>query len=292
MAELSLTMPTPSAPGRRRRTRTGKQVALYAIAGIVLCIVLLPLVYAWLGGFRDNRQLVNQPAGLPDPWVIDNYRGVLETSSFWRQLWNSTLIALLTTAFVLPAASLAAFVIARYRFKGRELVYGLFTLGLLFPVAVAILPLFIVLRQIGLLSNPLGVALPQAAFALPLSIIIMRPFFRAVPQELQDAAAIDGCGAWRLYRSVMLPLSRPVLSTVAVITLVTSWNAFLLPLLVLIDPNEHTVPIGVNNISTQYTTDYARVLAYTSLAMVPALIFYAFAERQIVGGLTAGAVKD
>ena len=90
----------------------------------------------------------------------------------------------------------------------------------------------------------------------------------------------------------MLPLSRPVLSTVAVITLVTSWNAFLLALLVLVDPNEHTVPIGVNNISTQYTTDYARVLAYTSLAMLPALIFYAFAERQIVGGLTAGAVKD
>jgi raffinose/stachyose/melibiose transport system permease protein len=265
---------------------------LYAIAAVVLAIVLVPLVYAWLGGFRDNHQLVTKPAGLPDPWVIDNYRGVLSTSSFWRQLWNSTLIALLTTGFVLPAASLAAFVLARYRFRGRELIYGLFTLGLLFPVAVAILPLFVVLRQIGLLSNPLGVALPQAAFALPLSIIIMRPFFRAVPQELQDAAAIDGCGPWRLYRSVMLPLSRPVLSTVAVITLVTSWNAFLLPLLVLVDPNEHTVPIGVNNISTQYTTDYARVLAYTSLAMLPALIFYAFAERQIVGGLTAGAVKD
>jgi raffinose/stachyose/melibiose transport system permease protein len=292
LADVALSFPTP-APGRRRRNRRNvKRGVLYAIAAIVLCIVLVPLVYAWLGGFRDNHQLVTKPAGLPDPWVMDNYRGVLGTSSFWRQLWNSTLIALLTTGFVLPAASLAAFVLARYRFKGRELIYGLFTLGLLFPVAVAILPLFVVLRQIGLLSNPLGVALPQAAFALPLSIIIMRPFFRAVPQELQDAAAIDGCGPWRLYRSVMLPLSRPVLSTVAVITLVSSWNAFLLPLLVLVDPNEHTVPIGVNNISTQYTTDYARVLAYTSLAMLPALIFYAFAERQIVGGLTAGAVKD
>ena len=165
-------------------------------------------------------------------------------------------------------------------------------LGLLFHVAVAIIPVFVVLREIHLLSNPLGVALPQAAFALPLSIVIMRPFLRAIPGELQDAAEIDGCGPWRFYWSVVLPLSRPVLSTVAVITLVTSWNAFLLPLLVLVDPNEHTVPIGVNNISTQYTTDYARVLAYTSLAMLPALIFYAFAERQIVGGLTAGAVKD
>jgi len=292
LADVTLSFPKPGPRRRRAGRRTAKRVVLYAIAAIVLAVVLVPLVYAWLGGFRDNHQLVTKPAALPDPWVLDNYRGVLGTRSFWRQLWNSTLIALLTTGFVLPAASLAAFVLARYRFKGRELVYGLFTLGLLFPVAVAILPLFVVLRQIGLLSNPLGVALPQAAFALPLSIIIMRPFFRAVPQELQDAAAIDGCGPWRLYRSVMLPLSRPVLSTVAVITLVTSWNAFLLPLLVLVDPNEHTVPIGVNNISTQYTTDYARVLAYTSLAMVPALIFYAFAERQIVGGLTAGAVKD
>ena len=176
---------------------------------------------------------------------------------------------------MLPAASLAAFVIARYPFKGRELVYGLFTLGLLFPVAVAILPLFIMLRQVGLLSNPLGVALPQAAFGLPISIIVMRPFFRAIPTELQDAASIDGCGPFRFYWSVMLPLSRPVLSTIAVITIVGSWNAFFLPLLVLIDPNQHTLPIGVNNISTQYSTDYARVLAYTTLSMVPALLFYA-----------------
>ena len=230
----------------------------------MLCVVLIPLMFSWIGGFRDNQQLVTDPVGLPDPWVMSNYTGILHMSSFWRQVFNSTLIALLTTTFVLPAASLAAFVLARFRFNGRELIYGLFTLGLLFPVAVAILPLFIVLRQIGLFSHPLGVALPQAAFALPISIVIMRPFFHAVPQELQDAAAIDGCGPWRLYWSVMLPLSRPVLSTVAVITLVTSWNAFLLPLLVLVDPDQHTLPIGVNNISTQYSTDYARVLAYTS----------------------------
>ena len=153
---------------------------------------------------------------------------------------------------------MAAFVISRYTFKGRELIYGLFTLGLLFPAAVAILPLFITLRQVGLLSNPLGVALPQAAFGLPIAIVIMRPFFRAIPQELQDAAAIDGCKPLRFYWSIMLPLSRPVLSTVAVITIVGSWNAFLLPLLVLVDPSQHTLPIGVNNISAQYTTDYAK----------------------------------
>jgi raffinose/stachyose/melibiose transport system permease protein len=275
-----------------RNRRLLKSAALYLVAFGVLAVVIVPLTFSIFGGFRTNIQLVEDPVGLPDPWNFENYRSILASGAFWRQLRNSTVIALLTALIVLPAASLAAYVIARYSFKGRELIYGLFTLGLLFPVAVAILPLFIMLRQVDLLSNPLGVALPQAAFGLPIAIIVMRPFFRAIPNELQDAAAIDGCGPVRLYWSIMLPLSRPVLSTIAIITIVGSWNAFFLPLLVLIEPSQHTLPIGVNNISAQYTTDYARVLAYTSLAMIPALLFYAVAERQIIGGLTAGAVKE
>lgn len=268
------------------------RVALYFVAVIVLGIIVLPLTFSVLGGFRSNQQLVEEPVGFPNPWVLSNYTGILTSSTFWRQVWNSTLIAMIAALVVLPAASMAAFVLARYPFRGRELVYGLFTLGLLFPPAVAILPLFITLRDVGLLSNPLGVALPQAAFGLPLAIVIMRPFFRAIPQEIQDAASLDGCRPLRIYWSIMLPLSRPVLSTVAVITIVASWNQFLLPLLVLVEPDQHTLPIGVNNISTQYTTDYARVLAYTSLSMIPALLFYAVAERQIIGGLTAGAVRE
>jgi raffinose/stachyose/melibiose transport system permease protein len=255
-------------------------------------LIIVPLMFSVLGGFRSNQQLVEQPVGLPDPWVTSNYTDTLANGDFWRQVGNSTLIAILTTMLVLPAASLAAFVIARYPFRGRELWYGLFTIGLLFPIAVAILPLFVMLRQIGLLSTPLGVALPQAAFGLPIAIVIMRPFFRAIPRELQDAASLDGCGPLRFYWSIMLPLSRPVLSTIAVLSIVGSWNAFFLPLLVLVDPDQQTLPIGVNNISTQYSTDFALVLAYTTLSMIPALLFYALAERQIIGGLTAGAVKD
>lgn len=281
--------PSEARPKRRWRP---DHLGLYVVAMFVLGMIILPLSFSVLGGFRSNKQLVERPVGLPSPWVFENYTSILSSGSFWHQVWNSTFIALMATAVVLPAASMAAFAISRYTFKGRELVYGLFTLGLLFPAAVAILPLFITLRQVGLLSNPLGVALPQAAFGLPIAIVIMRPFFRAIPQELQDAAAIDGCSPLRFYWSVMLPLSRPALSTVAVITIVGSWNSFLLPLLVLVDPSEHTLPIGVNNISTTYSTDFARVLAYTTLSMIPALIFYAIAERQIIGGLTAGAVRE
>ena len=259
----------------------------------VLGIIILPLTFSVLGGFRSNKQLVETSGRPAEPvGVRELHEHPVVRARSGVRCGTAPFIALTATFVVLPAASMAAFVMSRYSFKGRELVYGLFTLGLLFPAAVAILPLFITLRQAGLLSNPLGVALPQAAFGLPLAIVIMRPFFRAIPQEIQDAAAIDGCSPFRFYWSVMLPLSRPVLSTIAVITIVGSWNSFLLPLLVLVDPNEHTLPIGVNNISSQYSTDFARVLAYTTLSMIPALIFYAIAERQIIGGLTAGAVRE
>ena len=277
--------------GRPRLKRALARAVLYLAALAVLAVIIIPVAYAALGGFRDTAQLARDPVGLPDPWVVNNYQSSLESESFWQQLGNSTLIALLTGLFVLPAASLAAFVIARFSFKGREAVYTFFTLGLLFPIAVAILPLFIVIRQLELLNSPLGVALPQAAFALPLSIVILRPFFASIPRELEEAAILDGAGPLRVYWSVFLPLSRPAMSTVAALTLVTSWNAFLLPLLVLTKADSWTLPIGVTSFSTQYTTDTARVLAYTTLALIPALLFYLVAERQLVKGIAAGAVK-
>jgi raffinose/stachyose/melibiose transport system permease protein len=200
-------------------------------------------------------------------------------------------VAGLSTIVVVLFGALAAFVIARRSFPGREVAYTLFTLGLLFPVTVAILPLLILVRDLGLLDNPLGLALPEAAFGLPLTIIILRPFFRNIPNELEDAASMDGCGPLGFFFRILLPLSRPVLVTVAVLAIVSSWNQFLLPLVMLSDSENWTLPLGVTNFSTQYTTDTARILAYTSLALVPALVFYLVAERQLVGGLTSGSVK-
>jgi raffinose/stachyose/melibiose transport system permease protein len=285
-----MTASTASVPSKPPRFNPGRAL-LYTVAVVVLLVIVVPLTFSVLGGFRSNAQLAADPVGLPDPWIWGNYQTALADGAFYRQVANSVVIALVTTLLVLPAASLAAFVLARYRFRGREGFYILFTLGLLFPVAVAILPLFITLRQTGLLSNPLGVAMPQAAFALPLSIVILRPFFRGIPKDLEEAAVIDGCGSFRFYWSVMLPLSRPILSTIAVLTVVTSWNAFLLPLLVLVQADQWTLPLGINNISTTYVTDTAAILAYTTLAMIPALIFYFIAQRQIVSGLTAGGIK-
>ncbi len=268
-----------------------KRALLYAVAGLVALSILVPVLYAVLGGFRDTGQIGADPIGLPSPWVFSNYGEILGSGTFWRQVTNSVLIAVISTLLTVPLAALAAFVFARFFFPGREVLYAVFTLGLLFPVAVAILPIFIMVRNLGLLDNPLGVALPQAAFGLPLTIVILRPFFASFPNELQDAAAIDGCGPFRFFVRILLPLSRPVLATVSVLALVGSWNAFLLPLVVLTEADNWTLPLGVTNYSTQYTADTARILAFTTLSMVPALVFYAFAERHLVRGLTGSAIK-
>lgn len=260
------------------------------LIGVAVSIIV-PIVYAFLGGFRSTGALRNDPAALPDPWVVSNYTEILGGSLFWGSLWNSLLIAVITVTVVVGVSALAAYVFARFAFPGREFLFTLFALGLLFPAAAAILPLYVLLRSVGLLNNPLGVALPQAAFGIPLTIIILRPFFQSIPRELEDAAAIDGCTRFGFFWRVLLPLARPALATVGILALVGSWNAFLLPLLILGGTESWTLPLGVMNFSQQYSQDLARVLAFTSLSMVPALLFYVFAERQLIGGLTQGAVK-
>jgi raffinose/stachyose/melibiose transport system permease protein len=147
------------------------------------------------------------------------------------------------------------------------------------------------LRQSGLVDTLWGVILPQVAFALPINILILRGFFAQVPRELEEAAAMDGCGYFGFYWRILLPLARPALAAVVVLTMVLSWNNFLLPLLVINSESLYTLPLGIMQFRGQYGTDWARVMAFISLALVPTIIFYLLAERQIVAGLTAGAVK-
>jgi raffinose/stachyose/melibiose transport system permease protein len=295
-ATTGVTADAASVAISRRRTRFTVPGALgYVVLLGVTAAIVLPLLYALLGGFKTNGQLAANPVAiLPDPWVFSNYTDVLigeNAPTFWGQLWNSVVVAAIAVGLTVFCASLAAFVFARIRFPGREALYTLFVFGLLFPTAVAILPLYILVRDLGLSGSPLGVALPQAAFQLPLSIVILRPFFRSIPAELEDAARIDGCGSFGFFWRVLLPLSRPALATVSVLALVTTWNAFLLPLVLLGDASQWTLPLGVMNFSTEYSSDLARTLAYVVISIIPALIFYAVAERHIVGGLTAGSVK-
>jgi raffinose/stachyose/melibiose transport system permease protein len=275
---------------RTTRTAPFSNAPVYAIAIALAAVVIVPIAYVALGGFRTNGQLANDPVGLPHPWIGHNYTNVLTSEGFWRQVGNSVVIAAIATLLVVTVSSLAAYPLSRFQFRGREAIYTFFTFGLLFPIAVAALPLYLLLRQLHLDESWLGVALPEAAFGIPITIIILRPFMRNVPGELEDAAAIDGCTSFGFFWRVLLPLSRPALTTVIILSVITSWNNFIVPLLVLTDPNHWTLPLGAANYSTEHSADTAGVLAFTTLSIVPTLVFFLFAERRIVGGLS-GAVK-
>lgn len=283
---------TSSAPARRGRRRTfqGGSPLVYAISLVVVAITLGPVLYGVLGGFRTNAQLAENPAGMPSPWVLDNYQGVLTNPNFWSYALNSTIIAVLTTAIVVVFGIMAAYPLARYQFKGREALFTVFVVGLLFPATVAIIPLFILItRDLSLGNTWWGVALPQAAFALPLTVVILRPFLMALPKELEEAAMLDGTSRIGFFWRIAIPLSGPGMVTVGVLAFVGSWNAYLLPLL-LLQSDMKTLPLGVADFSSEHSADTAGVFAFTSLAMIPALLFFLAMQRRIVSGLQ-GAVK-
>ncbi|HZM79984.1 MAG TPA: carbohydrate ABC transporter permease [Candidatus Limnocylindrales bacterium] len=268
-----------------------KKLVLHAISIVVGAIIVVPILYGVFAGFKDNGQLSTNPLGLPSPWVFDNYADILSSPIFWQQLFNSTVIAFVTTLIVVILSAMAAYIFARFAFRGREVLFTLFTLGLMFPFAVAILPLFILLRSLGLLDSPFGVILPQAAFGLPVTIVILRSFFRTIPAEIEESAIIDGCTRFGFFWRILLPMARPALATVAVLAIVASWNNFFLPLVVFNNADLWTLPVGVQQFKGQYSEDTARILAYVTLSMVPALAFYAIAERQLIGGLATGTIK-
>ncbi|MCO7274708.1 MULTISPECIES: carbohydrate ABC transporter permease [Cellulosimicrobium] len=262
----------------------------YVVAWLLVGVCLAPIAYIVVGGFRTNAQITADPSGLPDPWQIENYVGVLTSSLFWQQLGNSLVAGLLTTLGVVVLGLMASYVIARYSFVGRGALYALFAAGLMFPMTVAITPLYIMIRSLGLMNSVGGLVLPQIAFALPTTVIILVPFLRAIPREIEEAASIDGASRLGFFFRMVVPLSLPGVITVGILAFVASWNSYMLPLFILNDETSYTLPLGVQAFASQYSVDTARVLAFTSLSMIPALVFFSLFERRIVGGLT-GAVK-
>ena len=283
-------------PPVTRRTRRGSifrggNALVYGIALVVVAVTISPVLYGVISGFRTNTDLSRNPSGWPEPWILSNYSGVLTNSRFWGYAFNSTMIALITTTIVVVAGVMAAYPLARYEFRLREPLYMVFVMGLLFPAAVAVIPLFIMItNDLGIGDTWWGVALPQAAFALPVTIVILRPFLMALPKELEEAAMLDGASRVGFFWRIVLPLSGPGMVTVGVLAFVGSWNAYLLPLLLLRNDSMKTLPLGVADFSTRYASDIAGIFAYTSLAMIPALLFFLTMQKRIVTGLQ-GAVK-
>ena len=251
-----------------------------------------PVVTAVLGSIRTTGEFLSTPFGLPRNGIQwENYTSILGSSSFWNSLKNSLIITGGVTLLNVTLASMLAFIFSRVTFRGRALLFNILLIGLLFPLVVAILPIFIQVRQLGLVNSMWGVILPLVAFGLPGSVVILRNFFMSVPGELEDASYIDGCTTFGFFRFILLPLARPALLAVGTLQVIGSWNEYFLPLIVLADPQQWPLPLGIMQYQGQYGTDYARIMAYVTLLIIPAVLFYLIAEKYIVTGLTGGELK-
>ena len=273
-----------------RLDRLSKMIGVAAL-GVLALFVLAPLVATALGGLKSLGELRANPFGIPPHPLWSNYGGILSSGRYWRLLGNSLLIAAFVTAITVILSSMAAFVLAHIVFFGRDAIAAYLLLGLMFPAATAILPLFIQIRDLGLLDTYTGLILAEVAFSLSMSILLFRAFFRQLPGELFEAAKMDGCGYARIYLLITLPLSRPILTTVAIITFVASWNNYMLPLILLDSQDRFPWPLGIMDYQGQYSTAWQLVLAFVTLTILPAVAVFVVAQKQIVAGLTAGALK-
>jgi raffinose/stachyose/melibiose transport system permease protein len=263
----------------------------YLILSIITLIILVPVVIMVFGALKTRGEMFTHPYTLPIPAHWENFEVILRTPSFWTMLRNSVAVMLGTTAGVLIICSLASFVFARMQFHGKDLAFNFLTLGLMFPITVAIMPVYLVVRQMHLIDSLLAVILVQTAFGISGNILILRGFFTSIPMELQDAAYIDGCNPFGFFWRILLPLARPALAAIGALTMIISWNDLLTPLVLLNSDSLWTLPLGTMQFQGQYSSDLALTAAFVTLSALPAIIFYMFAERQIVSGLTAGAIK-
>jgi raffinose/stachyose/melibiose transport system permease protein len=291
-------MTTNTHIGTRINTRINTKAALltivkYALLTALAIVMFGPVLTAILGSIRTTGEFLTTPFGLPKTGIHwENYTKILEDVGFWIAFKNSLLLATGVPVLVVLLSSMLAFVLARVEFFGKGLIFNLLTLGLLFPITVAILPIFIQIRQLGLINNLWGVILPMVAFGLPGSTVILRGFFRSIPSELEDASYIDGCTTFGFFRYILLPISRPALAAVATLQVIAAWNEYFLPLLILLaEPASWPLPLGIMQFQGQFGSDWAGIMAYVTLLMIPAVIFYLFTERYIVTGLTGGELK-
>lgn len=273
-----------------RRSAIGS-LARAAALSLAAAFVIVPLLATALGGFKTVGELRSSPFGLPSQWHLEFYVDILRNPVFWSYLKSSLLVSLSAVVITLLCASMAAYVFAHIRFFGSKMLLSYLLLGMMFPFATAILPLFIMIRDVGLLDSYLGVILPQAAFSMAFAIVLLKSFFEQLPHELFEAAYVDGCGYIRFFFQFTLPLSTPILATVGTFVFVQSWNNYLLPLVVINNRDLFTWPLGMMQFRGEYIVEWNKILAFVSLTIFPAIVFFVAAQKYIVAGLTRGSVK-
>jgi raffinose/stachyose/melibiose transport system permease protein len=262
--------------------------------GLILwaLICLFPVYWMFTFSLKSNEEIFGQNVmGLPQHWLWSNYERALNVGNMGRYFFNSLLVTVVTILITLGAAIMATYAITRLKWKFHKKMNAFFMLGLTIPIHAAIVPLYTTLSRVGLLNTYWALIIPYSAFSLSMAILICTGFMGDIPYDLDEAAFLDGCGVWGIFCRVILPLMLPAVSTVGIYTFLQCWNELMFATVFISKDAFKTLPVGVQSLSGQYTTEWGPIGAALALATIPTLIVYVFLSKQIQESFIAGAVK-
>lgn len=272
---------------RRKPSRVVVQVTLLFMAAVSIA----PIMVAVSTSLKTSTELALNPLGLPQTWRWENYVRAWSEAKIGTFLWNSVVVSVPTLLLVLSVSATASYAFGILRFKGRNFLFSLFLMGLMMPAIGIVTSLSLMQQSMGLFNTRLGLILAESAITIPLAVFIMRAAFRDLPGELREAVLIDGGNEFTAFFRVMFPLARPAVMAVAVLTFLTVWNDYLLPLVLINSETLRTLPLGLAYLKSAYVSDVVLIAASTILAAIPSVGIYFLLQRQFIQGIAQGAVK-
>ncbi len=264
---------------------------VYIVLVVFALIQLLPLIWLLLSSFKTNGEIITKGAfSLPEVWRVENYGKAWKEGNIGNYFLNSVLISAVCVTLTLLMSSMVAYAISRMKWKISGLVLFLFLAGLMVPVHVTLIPLFIILKNIGLLGQQAGIILPYISMGLPLGVYVFTNFLRSLPSELEQAAAIDGCSLYRTFFSIILPVIMPAISAVGIFTFLNVWNEFIMAATLINSNVNKTLPLGLMAFQGEFSTQWAPMSAAIVISSIPVVLFYLVFSHQVEKSFTAGAV--
>ncbi|MDH7601729.1 MAG: carbohydrate ABC transporter permease [Armatimonadota bacterium] len=279
------------------RVNLSKRTAATAITQVILltysAVVVYPMLWLMLASLKSSRDLFENPWGIPAQLQFVNFVNAWTKAGIGRYFINSVFVTAVSMFFILLIGSMAAYALAKLVFPGRAVIHAGFTSGMMFPVFLGIVPLFLLLRRLGMWDNYVGLIAAYVAYSLSFTIFVLTGFFRQLPSELAEAGLMDGCSEYAVFLKIMLPLAKPGLIAAGIFNFFGIWNEYPLALVIIASENLRTLPLGIANLLMvqHYETDWGALFAGLVLVMLPSLIVYLIFQRQITEGLTAGALK-
>ncbi len=254
-------------------------------------IVLFPLWILLINTLKTKKEIYSNPFGTPGAWTLENYRSVIADSNFFHYFRNSLLVVAVSLTLILLLGSLCAYALAHWRTKASGAIYFAVIIGMMLPIKIATIRLLEMMKALGLLNSLWSLFPVYTAMGIPTAVFILTAFIRGLPGELYEAGYTDGANRFKIYWSIVLPLIRPAIATVAIYNLVPIWNDLWFPLIFINKESQKTVLLAVTKLQGQYTTDWPKLLAILSLSALPVIVLYLTMSKQFIRGLTAGAVK-